>query len=137
MAVIDSSKKAGSPEFATVARLLGRVESRLILSTAIIVSLLPFGWVTRLDGAFFLLFAVEFVLRALLIFRGEAAFVHGPAPGAISGNADLAERTGLSRSTVSRTGERAGLGMAAPQRMKVAWRAVSMARRASAGVMAP
>jgi hypothetical protein len=60
----------------TVARLLGRVESRLILSAAIIVSLLPFDWVTKLDGPFFLLFSFEFLLRVILIFRSEARYAH-------------------------------------------------------------
>ena len=46
--------------------MLGRVESRFILSVAIIVSLLPFDWVPGLDGLFLLLFSIEFVLRALL-----------------------------------------------------------------------
>ena len=82
MTVIDSSsQRAGSPGFTTVARLLGRVESRLILSAAIIVSLLPFGWVARLDGAFFLLFAFEFMLRTALIFRSEARYSHGSPHG--------------------------------------------------------
>jgi hypothetical protein len=77
-----------------VAHLLGRVETRLILSAAIIVSLLPFGWVTRLDGAFFLLFACEFVLRALLIFRGEALYAHGSPHGGTPTNAELASARG-------------------------------------------
>jgi hypothetical protein len=87
--VIDSSRRAGAPSFATAARLLGRVETRLILSAAIIVSLLPFGWVTRLDAGFFLLFSLEFVLRALLIFRGEELYTHGNQRGAAPSNADL------------------------------------------------
>lgn len=94
MAVIDSSPRAGSPAFATAARLLGRVETRLILSAAIIVSLLPFGWVTQLDAGFFLLFSLEFVLRALLIFRGEALYTHGNASGATPTNAELASLRG-------------------------------------------
>lgn len=89
MAVIDSSPRAGSPSFATAARLLGRVEVRLILSAAIIVSLLPLGWVTRLDGGFFLLFSLEFVLRALLIFRGEDLYAHGNRRGVTPTNAEL------------------------------------------------
>ncbi|NJL26108.1 MAG: hypothetical protein HC902_13705, partial [Calothrix sp. SM1_5_4] len=46
----------------------------MVLSAAIIISLLPFGWVPRLDAAFLLLFLVEFLLRALLIFRGEVLY---------------------------------------------------------------
>jgi hypothetical protein len=91
--VIDTSRRAGSPVFVTVARLLGRVESRLVLSVAIIVSLLPFGWVTRLDGAFFLLFSLEFVLRALLIFRGEALFAHDNSQR-VSSNIDSSQLRG-------------------------------------------
>lgn len=94
MGVIDSSPRAGSPTFATAARLLGRVEVRLLLSAAIIVSLLPFGWVTRLDAGFFLLFSAEFVLRALLIFRGEALYAHGNPSGATPTNAELAPLRG-------------------------------------------
>jgi len=45
-----SSPRRGSRVFAWVARLLGRLESRFVLSVAIIVSLLPFDWVPRLDG---------------------------------------------------------------------------------------
>jgi hypothetical protein len=89
VAVIDSSLRSGAQAFATAARLLGRVETRLILSAAIIVSLLPFGWVTRLDAAFFLLFSLEFVLRALLIFRGEELYAHGNPRGVAPTNAEL------------------------------------------------
>jgi hypothetical protein len=80
--VIDSSPpRRGSRVFATVARLLGRVESRLVLSAAIIVSLLPFGWVTSFDALFLVLFSVEFTLRAMLLFRGEDIYAHGSATG--------------------------------------------------------
>jgi hypothetical protein len=94
VAVIDSSLRSGAPAFATAARLLGRVETRLILSSAIIVSLLPFGWVTRLDAGFFLLFSLEFVLRALLIFRGEGTYAHGNPQGVAPTNAELAPLRG-------------------------------------------
>lgn len=94
MTVIDSSSRAGSLGFGTAARLLGRVETRLVLSAAIIVSLLPFGWAMRLDGLFFLLFLFEFVLRALLIFRGEALYAHGTLRGATPTHAQLAQVRG-------------------------------------------
>lgn len=66
-----SSPRTASRAFAWAARFLARVESRLILSAAIIVSLLPFDWVSSFDAPFLILFGVEFLLRAMLIFRGE------------------------------------------------------------------
>ncbi|WP_146158183.1 ion transporter [Enhygromyxa salina] len=77
-----------------MARLLGRVESRLVLSAAIIVSLLPFEWVPRLDAVFLLLFLVEFVLRSLLVFRGEARHSHGSRRGVTPTEAELQEDRG-------------------------------------------
>ena len=77
-----------------MARLLGRVESRFILSAAIIVSLLPFDWVPRFDGAFLILFSIEFVLRALLVFRGEAMHSHGSASGVTPTEAEIEENRG-------------------------------------------
>lgn len=65
-----------------------------MLSAAIIISLLPFGWVPRLDAAFLLLFLIEFLLRALLIFRGEALYAHGNATGVTPTEAELAEQRG-------------------------------------------
>jgi hypothetical protein len=53
----------------------------LVLSAAIIVSLLPFDWVSRFDLLFLSLFSIEFALRALLIFRGEDLYAHGSATG--------------------------------------------------------
>jgi hypothetical protein len=50
--------------------LLGRVEVRLLLSACIIVSLLPYPWVARLDGVFLLVFGLELGCRGLLLFRG-------------------------------------------------------------------
>ncbi len=52
-----------------------------MLSIAIIVSLLPFEWAHRLDLIFLGLFGVEFVLRATLLFRGEALYIYAtPSP---------------------------------------------------------
>ncbi|KIG19588.1 hypothetical protein DB30_00097 [Enhygromyxa salina] len=93
--MIDSSPpRTSSRVFAWVARLLGRVESRLVLSAAIIVSLLPFEWVPRLDAVFLLLFAAEFVLRSLLVFRGEARHSHGSRRGVTPTEAELQEDRG-------------------------------------------
>jgi hypothetical protein len=77
-----------------VARFLGRVESRLVLSAAIIVSLLPFEWVPRLDALFLILFTIEFLLRAMLIFRGEALHAHGSASGVTPTEAEVEENRG-------------------------------------------
>ena len=90
--MIDSSPaRRGSRVFATVARLLGRVESRLVLSAAIIVSLLPFEWTTAFDGPFLILFSIEFALRAMLIFRGEDIYAHGSASGVTPTEAEVEE----------------------------------------------
>jgi len=62
-----------------------------VLSIAIIVSLLPFEWVGRLDLFFLGLFGVEFVLRATLLFRGEALHI-AKAPRPASGHPSDAER---------------------------------------------
>ncbi|HLT36695.1 MAG TPA: hypothetical protein VK034_10420 [Enhygromyxa sp.] len=70
--MIDSSPpRTGSRVFVRVARLLGRVESRLVLSAAIIISLLPFDWVNRLDGLFLILFAIENVRRTIRLEVGQ------------------------------------------------------------------
>jgi hypothetical protein len=58
-----------------IAGVLGSVWARAVLSMAIIISLLPFEWATRLDPFFLILFGVEFVLRATLLFRGESIHV--------------------------------------------------------------
>src|SRR5690606_24287291 len=67
----------------------GRIESRLVLSAAIIISLLPFGWVTSFDGLFLTLFTIEFALRAMLIFRGEDLYAHGSASGVTPTEAEV------------------------------------------------
>jgi hypothetical protein len=86
-----SSPRRGSRVFASAARLLGRVETRLVLSAAIIVSLLPFEWTHEFDGPFLVLFAIEFTLRALLIFRGEDIYAHGSASGVTPTEAEVEE----------------------------------------------
>jgi len=91
---VSDTTRPRSRLFAQVARLLGRVESRLVLSTAIIVSLLPFEWVPRLDAAFLLLFGIEFVLRALLVFRGEYLYSHGSTTGVTPTEAEVEENRG-------------------------------------------
>ena len=75
--VVGPTRRTRSQLFAHAARLLGRVESRLVLSTAIIISLLPFDWVSNYDAPFLLLFGVEFVLRAVLVMRGTASTTPG------------------------------------------------------------
>jgi hypothetical protein len=50
-------------------RFLGRFEVRLFLSACIVVSLLPLAEVRDLDRLFLLIFGVEFVLRAAVVFR--------------------------------------------------------------------
>ncbi|MCA9718045.1 MAG: ion transporter [Myxococcales bacterium] len=52
-------------------RVLDRVDVRLLLSVLIIASLLPMQWVHAMDPLFLLLFGTEFVVRALLVFRGR------------------------------------------------------------------
>ncbi len=52
-------------------RFLGRFEVRLFLSACIVVSLLPLPLVRELDVLFLGVFGVEFMLRALLAFRGD------------------------------------------------------------------
>jgi hypothetical protein len=51
-----------------VDRFLERTAVRLVLSAAIIVSLLPFSWVQGIDPLFFALFLGEFVLRVYVIW---------------------------------------------------------------------
>lgn len=49
-------------------RIVERFEVRIILSAAIISSLLPFPWVHRLDPLFLTLFALELGVRAAVLF---------------------------------------------------------------------
>ena len=51
-------------------RSLSRFEVRLFLSVCIVVSLLPLQEVHELDGLFLLVFGVEFLLRAAVVFHG-------------------------------------------------------------------
>ncbi|MCA9696593.1 MAG: hypothetical protein KC431_03625, partial [Myxococcales bacterium] len=78
--------------FPRIAWALGRVEVRLLLSVAIITSLLPFGWVTDLDAFFLGLFSVEFLFRALLVFRGEGKYAEGSQSGVTPTEAELQDR---------------------------------------------
>ncbi|MFO7564037.1 MAG: hypothetical protein R6X02_15430 [Enhygromyxa sp.] len=87
--MIESSSRTRSRVFVWAARLLGRVESRLVLSAAIIVSLLPFEWVTSFDGLFLIMFSIEFALRATLVFRGEDMFTYGNAIGRTPSRAEV------------------------------------------------
>lgn len=80
--------------FLVLARFLGRVEIRLLLSVAIIVSLLPFEWASRFDAAFLVLFGLEFSARVLLIFRGEDIYAHGGKTGITPTEAEIQEEGG-------------------------------------------
>lgn len=51
-----------------VDRFLERAVVRLVLSIAIIVSLLPFDWVEGTESVFFALFGTEFVARLFVVF---------------------------------------------------------------------
>ncbi len=64
---------------AAAERLLARVESRAVLSVAIVVSLLPVPAVDALSGVFLTLFGAELLLRVLALFRPAPA--EGDAPG--------------------------------------------------------
>jgi hypothetical protein len=68
-------------------RFLELTTVRLVLSAAIILSLLPFSWLQGSDSLFFTLFLCEFVLRALVVWgRGRereaeaGSIVERPAP---------------------------------------------------------
>ncbi|TPV93978.1 MAG: hypothetical protein B7733_17505 [Myxococcales bacterium FL481] len=51
-------------------RFMGSFGARSILTAGIIVSLMPFAWVTRLDPVFLAVFGAEFVVRLILVGRG-------------------------------------------------------------------
>ncbi|MFV8753791.1 hypothetical protein ACNOYE_24875 [Nannocystaceae bacterium ST9] len=72
----ESNPRGRSRIFEAMAGVLGRIDVRVVLSIAIIVSLLPFEWVGRLDSLFLVLFGLEFLLRATLLFRGEAIYIY-------------------------------------------------------------
>ncbi|GEM_PF-986159 len=84
----------GSRLFLWLARFLGRVEVRLLLSAAIIVSLLPFAWASHFDGLFLVLFGFEFLARVLLVFRGEDLYAHGGKSGITPTEAELQDSGG-------------------------------------------
>ncbi|MCA9692473.1 MAG: hypothetical protein R3A51_08300 [Nannocystaceae bacterium] len=52
-------------------RVLDMMSVRLVLSACIILSLLPYPAVRRLDWMFLALFSAEFLVRAALVFRGR------------------------------------------------------------------
>lgn len=75
-----------------VDRFLELTTVRLVLSAAIIVSLLPFSWVQGTDSLFFALFGTEFVLRLFVIYgrnrdpdEDAGNLVERPAPVQRSG----------------------------------------------------
>lgn len=55
-----------------IERFLERTSVRLVLSVAIIASLLPFSWVQGVDALFLALFASEFVLRLIVVWGRQA-----------------------------------------------------------------
>lgn len=81
----DKARRHARNPFEWIARVLGNVYVRLVLSIAIIASLLPFEWVDRVNWLFFAVFGLEFSLRATLLFRVESALIYAsrtdlPAP---------------------------------------------------------
>lgn len=70
-----------------VDRFLERTTVRVVLSVAIIVSLLPFAWLQQADPLFFTLFLVEFLLRGVVMWGrsrdvdpNEGSIIERPAP---------------------------------------------------------
>lgn len=70
-----------------VERFLELTTVRLVLSAAIIISLLPFSWVSGMDPLFFAMFATELVLRLFVVFgsardpdEDAGSIVERPAP---------------------------------------------------------
>lgn len=51
--------------------VLNHFLTRVVLSLAIIFSLLPLPWLERLNPIFLVIFGAEFLARAVLLFRGE------------------------------------------------------------------
>lgn len=75
-----------------VDRFLDRTTVRVVLSVAIIASLLPFAWIDQADPLFFTLFLVEFVLRVLVLWgrtrmpeAETTSIVERPAPRRVMG----------------------------------------------------
>lgn len=75
-----------------VDRFLERTTVRVVLSVAIIVSLLPFAWLQQADPLFFALFFIEFVLRVVVMWgrsrdpdADAGSIVERPAPRRILG----------------------------------------------------
>ncbi len=74
-------------------RVLESTTARLLLSAAIILSLLPFSWLRAFDPLFFSVFLSEFVLRVFVLLgtrsraaeADEGSGMDGPAPGRYAG----------------------------------------------------
>jgi hypothetical protein len=89
----DKARTGAATPFERVARVLGNVYVRLGLSIAIIASLLPFEWVEDAKLLFFVVFGAEFVLRAALLFRVEAALIYANDPVALRRYANASEHS--------------------------------------------
>jgi hypothetical protein len=63
--------------FAVLNRLLENLTTRIVLSVAIVISLVPHDWLFFSDAWFLALFGPEFVFRVLLAFREEGVEVPG------------------------------------------------------------
>jgi hypothetical protein len=79
----DNARTGAATHFERIARALGNVYVRLVLSVAIIASLLPFQWVEDAKLLFLAVFGAEFVLRTALLFRVEAALIYANDPVAL------------------------------------------------------
>lgn len=67
---MDAGHEGGSGLSLGLRRVLERFEVRLFLSACIVTSLLPMPGLRELDPLFLAVFGVEFLLRAVLVFRG-------------------------------------------------------------------
>lgn len=65
-------RTSAAPTLTRVSRILNSAGVRLLLSAAIIFSLIPEPWVKRYEPLLLLLFALEFTTRLLLVLRRES-----------------------------------------------------------------
>jgi len=73
---VDPLTEGGSGLSLGLRRFLARFEVRLFLSACIVTSLMPVPALRELDPLFLTVFGVEFVLRALVVFRGTSDEPH-------------------------------------------------------------
>ena len=79
---VESGHEGGSGLSLGLRRVLDRFEVRLFLSACIVTSLLPMPGLRELDPLFLVVFAVEFLLRGLVVFRGRSRW-RWPSRGAL------------------------------------------------------